>query len=82
MAEGVGPEGGSTARDPLSHRRGRQAAWLWFCTGCGSTAASSAGARTAPRFLRLPEPATEKLRQGDNPFCSGRKMSSRGRRVG
>jgi transposase len=28
--------------------------------GCGSTVASSAGARTAPRFLRLPEPTTEK----------------------
>src|SRR5215831_3019968 len=36
-------------------------AWPWFCTGCGSTVASSAGARTAPRFLRLPEPTTEKL---------------------
>jgi transposase len=34
-------------------------AWLWFCTGCGSTVASSAGARTAPPLLRLPEPAAE-----------------------
>ena len=34
-------------------------AWPWFCTGCGSMVASSAGAGTAPRFLRLPEPAAE-----------------------
>ena len=27
-------------------------AWPWFCTGCGSTVASSAGVRIAPRFLR------------------------------
>src|SRR5436190_15028919 len=47
--------------------------------------ASFAGARTAPRFLRLPEPAAENEEnssQGDNAFCSGRKMSSRGRRMG
>src|SRR5436305_8180416 len=47
--------------------------------------ASFAGARTAPRLLRLPEPAAENEEnssQGDNTFCSGRKMSSRGRRMG
>src|SRR5215472_12620551 len=33
--------------------------WLSFCTGCGSMVASSGGARTAPRFLRLPEAAAE-----------------------
>jgi hypothetical protein len=36
-------------------------AWPCCCTGCGSMVASSAGARTAPPFLRLPELATEKL---------------------
>ena len=34
-------------------------AWPWFWTGCGSMAASSAGRRTAPPLLRLPEPAAE-----------------------
>ena len=32
-------------------------AWPWFCTACGSMVASSAGARTAPWFLRRPEPS-------------------------
>ena len=40
-------------REPSSRSPG---AWPWFCTGCGSTVASSAGARTAPPLLRLPEP--------------------------
>ena len=60
-------------------------AWRWFCTGCGSTVATSAGASTAPPLLRLPEwrrRAQENCRQGDNAFCFGRKMSSRGRRMG
>ena len=38
--------------------------------------ASSAGARTAPRLLQLPEAAAEKEEnrdQGDNAFCFGRK---------
>jgi hypothetical protein len=34
-------------------------AWPWFCTGCGLMAASSAGRRTAPPLLRLPEPSAE-----------------------
>jgi hypothetical protein len=29
--------------------------WRWFCTGCGLTVASFAGASTASRFLRLLE---------------------------
>src|ERR1700758_2726511 len=60
--------------------------WLSFCTGCGLMAASSGGARTAPRFLRLPEAAAENAGETAineiNAFCFGRKMSSRGRRVG
>jgi hypothetical protein len=52
-APGVGAVVALTYRAP--------GAWPWFCTGCGSTVASSAGARTAPRLLRLPEPTTEKL---------------------
>src|SRR6516164_11668281 len=48
-------------------------------------AASSAGARTAPRFLRLSEPwrrTQETAFKGDSALCSGRKTSSRGRRMG
>jgi hypothetical protein len=85
VAEGVRPAGGSTARDPSSHRRGRPAPGHGSAPDSGSTVASSAGARIAPPYLRLPEPAaknTGKLQQGDNAFCFGRKMSSRGRRVG
>jgi hypothetical protein len=48
--------------------------------------ASSGGARTAPRFLRLPEAAAENAGKTTvkeiNAFCFGRRMSSRGRRVG
>jgi len=42
--------------------------------------------KTAPRFLRLPEAAAENAGKTAikeiNAFCFGRKMSSRGRRVG
>jgi hypothetical protein len=40
-----------------------------------------AASKDSAPFLRLPEPAVEN-RQRDNAFCSGRKMSSRGRRMG
>src|SRR6202023_1449940 len=55
-AWGCGWRSGAGYVEPLSRSPG---AWPWFCTGCGSTVASSAGARTAPPHLRLPEPAAD-----------------------
>jgi transposase len=80
VAEGMGHAGGSAAWAPSSHRRGRQAP----------------GRRSAPyvgRWQRVPLEqgrrrgscgclSQDNCRHGDNAFCSGRKMSSRGRRVG
>src|SRR5262245_26180431 len=42
------PSGGGCV-EPLSRS---PVVWPWFCTGCGWTVASSAGAGTASRFLR------------------------------
>src|SRR6516162_10277269 len=63
VAEGMGRASGPATRDASSDRRGRQGVWLSFCTGCGSMVASSGGARTAPRLLRLPEAAAKNARK-------------------
>jgi hypothetical protein len=61
VAEGMGHTGGSAPRDTSSDRRRRQAgAWPWFCTGCGSMVASSAGARP---LIQRPEPEKSQERR-------------------
>jgi transposase len=80
LYEGMGHAGGLAARAASSHRRGRQA------PGRGS-------APDVGRRQRVPLEQGQRRRfcgclnqetswQADNAFCSGRKMSSLGRRVG
>jgi transposase len=86
VAEGMGRTSGPATRDASSDRRGREA------SGCSS--APDVGRRHRIPMeqegqhrgscgcLKPPQRTQKNLRQGDNAFCFGRKMSSRGRRVG
>ena len=75
---------GSAARDTSSHRRGRQAPGRGSAPDVGRwqrVPLEEGQHRRSYGCLNRRWRTPENRRQGNNAFCSGRKMSSRGRRV-
>src|ERR1700730_17193557 len=75
VAEGVGYAGGSTARDTPGHRRGRLAPGRGSAPDVGRWKRVPLEQGQRPRSCGcLTGGGRRKIRQGDNGFCSGRKM--------